>query len=144
MKVAKFGEKLKSSIRKHYVRKKDLESLAKEVRRLKRKVAKLESCCEPVETEKKGKNEATEPKAAAVKKQEKTAQASKATESQDKLTRIKGIGPVLEKKLHDLGVTSFSQIASWKKEDIDKISEHLNFKGRVQREEWVKQAAELA
>lgn len=140
MKTGKIREKLKSSLRKHFVRKKDFEALSKDVDRLRKKLAKLEKCCGPDQTE----------KPIAVTKEEKTektpiksAEAAKSNTTADKLTRIKGIGPVLEKKLHDLGVTRFSQITSWSKEDIDKISEHLDFKGRIEREEWVKQAKEF-
>jgi large subunit ribosomal protein L21 len=140
MKFAKFGQKLKSSIRKHSVRKKEFEALAKEVKHLKKKLAKLEKCCSPVELEN---IDAAIEQQSPAKEQVKTSVASSTTAAEDKLTRIKGIGPVLEKKLHGLGITQFSQIARWGEEDIDKISDHLRFKGRIQREEWIKQAAEL-
>ena len=58
----------------------------------------------------------------------------------DKLTEIDGIGPVIEKKLIAAGVTTFKQIADWGKADIEKFDEELSFKGRIDREEWVKQA----
>jgi len=140
MKIAKFTQKLKSNIRKRYVRKKDFEALAKEVQHLKKKLAKLEKSCVPVELENKKTGIKKQP---AAKKQVKPSTTSSATVSEDKLTRIRGIGPVLEKKLHGLGITRFSQIASWNEDDADEISEHLSFKGRIQREEWIKQAAEL-
>ncbi len=62
----------------------------------------------------------------------------------DDLKLISGVGPVLEKKLNDFGVTQFAQIASFKKADIEKLDEGLNFKGRIVRDEWVKQAKALA
>ncbi|MDD9908894.1 MAG: 50S ribosomal protein L21 [Ahrensia sp.] len=62
----------------------------------------------------------------------------------DDLKRISGVGPVLEKKLHAFGVTKFEQVAAFTKEDIDKLDEALSFKGRIERDEWTKQAAELA
>ena len=58
----------------------------------------------------------------------------------DDLTRISGVGPVLAGKLEKLGVTSFQQIADFTKEDIDRIDDELNFKGRIERDDWVKQA----
>ena len=58
----------------------------------------------------------------------------------DKLTDIDGVGPVIEKKLIAAGVTSFKQIAEWTEDDIAKFDEELSFKGRIEREEWVKQA----
>jgi predicted flap endonuclease-1-like 5' DNA nuclease len=62
----------------------------------------------------------------------------------DDLTRIKGIGPAIAKKLKAMDVRSFEQIAGWGKADIDKVNEALRFKGRIQREDWVGQAKALA
>jgi small subunit ribosomal protein S2 len=62
----------------------------------------------------------------------------------DDLKKIGGVGPVLEAKLKDLGVTRFEQIANFSDEDIEKIDQALNFKGRIQRDDWVGQARSLA
>lgn len=70
-----------------------------------------------------------------------------ATESDadvDDLTRIKGIGPVLKQKLNTLGITSFRQIADFKETEIAHINGMLDFPGRIERENWIKQARELA
>lgn len=61
----------------------------------------------------------------------------------DDLKRINGIGPVLEAKLHELGIFHFKQIAEFTDEDIARIDQFLNFKGRIQREEWVSQAKKI-
>ena len=140
MKISKFGQKLKSSIRKRYVRKSEFEALAKDVKRLKKKLAQLEDCCAPAEAVA---VEVPVAKPKAKKKQAEASGESTTAPTEDKLTLIKGIGPVLEKKLHALGITRFSQIADWNEEDVDKVSEHLSFKGRIQREEWIKQAVAL-
>ena len=66
------------------------------------------------------------------------------SDSADDLTEISGVGPVIVKKLHDLGVTTFAQIAAWTKDDIADMDEKLNFKGRIDRDEWLKQAKKLA
>jgi large subunit ribosomal protein L21 len=66
-----------------------------------------------------------------------------AVEFVDDLKMIGGVGPALEKKLHDAGVTSLKQIAGWKKADIAEFDEKLDFKGRIEREEWVAQAKDL-
>ncbi len=58
----------------------------------------------------------------------------------DKLTDINGIGPVIEGKLKALGVTTFQQIADFTAEDVERIDGELNFKGRIDREEWISQA----
>lgn len=61
----------------------------------------------------------------------------------DKLTDINGIGPVIEEKLKAAGVTTFQQIADFTEDQIAEIDEQLNFKGRIEREEWVEQAKKL-
>ena len=91
-----------------------------------------------------------EAKAEAPKKEEKKAAPKKAAPKKaakaeaDDLTQISGVGPVIVKKLHDLGVTTFAQIAAWTKDDIAAMDEKLNFKGRIERDEWLKQAKKLA
>ena len=62
----------------------------------------------------------------------------------DNLTRIKGIGPVNEKKLNEHGIYHFDQIAAWKAADVKQAEDYLAFDGRIKREEWVKQAKTLA
>lgn len=62
----------------------------------------------------------------------------------DDLKKISGVGPALEKKLNALGIKSYQQIANWKAADVKKVDEKLNFKGRIQREGWIKQAKALA
>ena len=61
----------------------------------------------------------------------------------DDLKRILGIGSVLEEKLNDMGIYHFSQIAEFTSEDIANINTHLNFPGRIERDEWIPQAQEL-
>ena len=65
---------------------------------------------------------------------------SEPPEGPDDLTKIKGIGRVLEGKLHGLGVTTFRQIAEFSAADIDRINAVLDFPGRIEREQWVEQA----
>jgi large subunit ribosomal protein L21 len=62
----------------------------------------------------------------------------------DDLKKISGVGPALEKKLHGLGITKFAQVAAFTADDIAKVDDALSFKGRIERDEWVNQAAELA
>ena len=78
-----------------------------------------------------------EPKKAAPKK------AAKKDSSADDLTRISGVGPVIVGKLEKLGITTFQQVADFTAEDIERIDGELNFKGRIERDEWVKQAKEF-
>jgi|GEM_PF-4866693 len=63
---------------------------------------------------------------------------------QDDLKLIKGIGKVMEKTLHELGITTFKQLASFQQSDIQKVSDALTeFPGRIERDNWVGQAKEL-
>ncbi|RBP49837.1 50S ribosomal protein L21 [Arenicella xantha] len=77
------------------------------------------------------------PKKAAPKK------AAKADSSADDLSKISGVGPVIVGKLAGLGITTFQQIADFTAEDVARIDDELNFKGRIERDEWIKQAKEF-
>ena len=66
--------------------------------------------------------------------------AKKAEAGADDLKKLSGVGPALEKKLHEQGVTSFAQIATWGPEDIADMDDKLSFKGRIERDGWVDQA----
>ena len=61
----------------------------------------------------------------------------------DDLQKILGIGSVLEEKLHEMGIYHYSQIAEFTSSDIENINTHLNFPGRIERDEWIPQAQEL-
>jgi predicted flap endonuclease-1-like 5' DNA nuclease len=62
----------------------------------------------------------------------------------DDLKRIRGIGVLTEKRLVAMGVASYEDIANWTREDIDRVSAQLDFKGRIERENWVEQARILS
>ena len=63
----------------------------------------------------------------------------------DDLKQISGVGPKLEQLLNNLGVYQFAQVAKFTKQDIAWIDQHLgSFKGRIERDGWVKQAKALA
>ena len=62
----------------------------------------------------------------------------------DDLTRVKGIGKINEDRLNDLGVYHFDQIASWGRPEVRWVTTYLAFPGRIDREDWLGQAAELA
>jgi len=62
----------------------------------------------------------------------------------DNLTEISGIGPKIHGQLNDMGIYHYDQIAEWKKPECDYVNAGLRFKGRIEREEWVKQAKALA
>ena len=62
----------------------------------------------------------------------------------DDLKRIRGIGVLIEKKLNSLGIVHYEQVANWTGADIERISQILDFKGRIERENWIEQARILA
>ncbi len=62
---------------------------------------------------------------------------------QDDLKKISGVGPVLEQKLNDMGIYHYWQIAAFSPEDITEVDDGLNFKGRIERDDWLKQAKDL-
>ena len=63
---------------------------------------------------------------------------------EDDLKRIKGIGPVNEKALNELGIYKFRQIAAWTPENVDWVEDFMSFPGRIEREDWIAQAKTLA
>ncbi len=86
------------------------------------------------------KAKATTKKAASTKK---ASPAKAKTDFIDDIKLISGVGPALEKKLHASGVKSLKDIAAFTKADIERVDAELNFKGRIEREEWIEQAKEL-
>jgi NADH-quinone oxidoreductase subunit E len=62
----------------------------------------------------------------------------------DDLKLISGVGPKIEAILHSLGIYTFAQVAAWKKAERDWVDGYLNFRGRIDRDDWVEQAKALA
>ncbi len=62
----------------------------------------------------------------------------------DDLKKITGVGPKLEGVLNELGFWHFDQIAAWTAEEIAWVDSRLKFKGRIERDDWMAQAAALA
>jgi len=65
-------------------------------------------------------------------------------EKPDDLKMIAGIGPAMERKLHDIGIWTWQQIGNWTPGECAWLDAQLNFRGRIEREDWVKQARALA
>ncbi len=64
-----------------------------------------------------------------------------ATEADDDLTAIAGIGPALQRKLKEHGIRSFAQIAVLSDQDIDRLEGSIiKFPGRIKRDDWIGQA----
>lgn len=70
--------------------------------------------------------------------------AGNAHADRDDLTLIHGIGPVIERKLAELNITTYRQIANLTPEEIQRISRFLDyFPGRIERDGWITSAREL-
>jgi predicted flap endonuclease-1-like 5' DNA nuclease len=62
----------------------------------------------------------------------------------DDLKLIVGVGPVLERMLHRMGIGSYREIARWSEHDVDAVDARLpEFHGRIRRDAWVTQARAL-
>ncbi|MEM7067365.1 MAG: NADH-quinone oxidoreductase subunit NuoE [Pseudomonadota bacterium] len=62
----------------------------------------------------------------------------------DDLKLISGVGPKLEGVLNGLGIYTFAQVSKWRKAEREWVDGYLKFKGRIERDDWVKQAKALA
>lgn len=66
------------------------------------------------------------------------------SEHKDDLTKIKGIGPFIEKRLNMLGIYSFQQLSELEPEMVDRVGAAIEFfPGRIARENWIGQAKKL-
>ncbi|MFD0917473.1 NADH-quinone oxidoreductase subunit NuoE [Pseudahrensia aquimaris] len=70
--------------------------------------------------------------------------AMKKPKQPDDLKLIAGVGPKIEGILNELGVYKFEQIVKWKKAEREWVDGYLRFSGRIERDEWTKQAKALA
>ncbi|MBF9032192.1 NADH-quinone oxidoreductase subunit E [Rhodobacterales bacterium HKCCE3408] len=64
--------------------------------------------------------------------------------TRDDLKKISGVGPKLETMLNEMGFWHYRQIAAWGPAEIAWVDARLKFKGRIERDDWVTQAKELA
>lgn len=63
----------------------------------------------------------------------------------DDLTLINGIGPFIEKKLNDIGIYTYDQIAAFDGPKIEQVTRDVAyFPGRIDKDDWVGQAKNLA
>ena len=61
----------------------------------------------------------------------------------DNLQLIKGIGPAFEKKLNQLGIYHYRQIAAWSSSQRDWVAQELTAP-RIEKDRWIEQASVLA
>jgi molybdopterin-containing oxidoreductase family membrane subunit len=67
-----------------------------------------------------------------------------ATQKADDLKKISGVGPVMEQKLHQLGIYTFDQVSRMTKTEYDLLDSIIDsFPGRAERDDWAGQANTL-
>ncbi len=113
---------------------------------LKNKSAKKKPAAKKVAAKKKPATKVSTSKAAATPADKHKPQGLKTARKggPDDLKLISGVGPKIEGILHELGFFHFDQISKWKKKEREWVDGYLRFKGRIDRDEWVKQAKTLA
>lgn len=62
----------------------------------------------------------------------------------DDLKKISGVGPAMEKKLNAAGIFHFWQVAELNATQAQELDDEAGLGGRIERDEWVKQADQLA
>lgn len=61
----------------------------------------------------------------------------------DDLTRIRGISKAIAEQLRGLGVTTWDEIANWRRDDVRTLSAALGIDRQISRQNWIEQAAVL-
>lgn len=70
--------------------------------------------------------------------------AANSAQAEEDLKQISGIGPGLEKKLKEGGISTLRQLAELSDQDIAHLEDNIiRFSGRIKREKWVEQARKL-
>lgn len=70
--------------------------------------------------------------------------ASASADEKDDLKRINGVGPFIEKKLNTLGIFTYKQVSQFDEDLSNNVTDAIEFfPGRIQRDNWVGQAAKL-
>ncbi|TSE07392.1 MULTISPECIES: NrfD/PsrC family molybdoenzyme membrane anchor subunit [Aquimarina] len=66
------------------------------------------------------------------------------TQKADDLKKVNGIGPVMEKKLNEIGIFTFDQVSKMTTTEYDLLDSITgSFPGRAQRDDWAGQAEQL-
>ena len=62
----------------------------------------------------------------------------------DDLKVISGVGPFIEEKLNGLGIYTYEQVSQFDADVVKVVTAAIQFfPGRIERDEWAKQALEL-
>ncbi|CAM4213090.1 NrfD/PsrC family molybdoenzyme membrane anchor subunit [Gillisia hiemivivida] len=67
-----------------------------------------------------------------------------ATETASDLTKLKAVGPLLQQRLHQVGIYTFAQVSRLESIDFELLNELIeNFPSETMREDWIAQAIKL-
>jgi molybdopterin-containing oxidoreductase family membrane subunit len=67
-----------------------------------------------------------------------------ATETASDLTKLKAVGPLLQQRLHQVGIYTFAQVSKLESIDFELLNELIeNFPSETMREDWIAQAIKL-
>ncbi|WP_371932795.1 polyhydroxyalkanoate depolymerase [Roseibium sp. MMSF_3544] len=69
---------------------------------------------------------------------------SKPDGAADDLKAISGVGPKLESSLNEAGIFHYWQIAALTGDQIEALDTKLDFRGRIERDNWIEQARQLS
>ena len=58
--------------------------------------------------------------------------------------KIKGVSEELKARMNKIGITKYEQIATFSDDEIAKVDESLSLDGRMERQDWIGQARNLA
>jgi predicted flap endonuclease-1-like 5' DNA nuclease len=114
-----------------------------EVARLEARLAELEASA-PVNSDRAAAASAGAPRAVAAVAAAAPPALARPEGEPDDLQQISGIGPGIERTLHQLGIFHFRQIAAFTPEHVAWVNQRLRFRGRIEREDWIGQAKRLA
>ncbi|CAL2101471.1 conserved protein of unknown function [Tenacibaculum sp. 190130A14a] len=65
-------------------------------------------------------------------------------DDKDDLSKIKGVGSFIEKKLNSIGIFTYKQISNFTEKDIETVTNLIQFfPGRIKRDNWKAQAEQL-
>ncbi|MEE3179485.1 MAG: hypothetical protein VX317_07360, partial [Verrucomicrobiota bacterium] len=57
--------------------------------------------------------------------------------------RLQGVGKVICRCLHEVGIYTYRQVVKWRAAQVRAISEELKLGGRIRRDGWQKRARAL-
>jgi predicted flap endonuclease-1-like 5' DNA nuclease len=141
-KVNRLKEELEQYHRRYENLKNETDAIRETTSRLKSELAEQQTVTQKLKA-------ALQENASAVKKEEREGPdphhsrfTPSSKQAKNDLTLISGIGPVIQRKLNEIGIYTFQQVSELTPEMIDKITQSIKFfPDRIGRDNWIGQAA---